>query len=193
MVTANSTSESTNIHDDSGISLSLSSAADSNSMFDDSLPDSIAWPRGDAFEGSSETHDFGIVLRQLGIGVSSNFWDIDGTSPTELPDLSNTFEGCCMDVGGHSPSQHLLPDIDVPGHLFPTSAHVPPFAKSSLSLANGKVPNIEALTRRSENTASLQRTVFPSMYIRKNESRGHYVGKSREFSQRIPPIHCVQS
>ncbi|KAH9231496.1 hypothetical protein K456DRAFT_38405 [Colletotrichum gloeosporioides 23] len=175
-VTANSTLESTNIHDDSGLSLSLSSAADSSSMFDDSLPGPIVWPRGDAFEASPETHDFGIVLHQLGIGVSSNVWDIDGTSPTELPDLSNTFEGCCMDVGGHSPSQHSLSDSGATSHLFSTSAHVLPFAKSSLSLANGKVPNIEALTRRSENTASLQRTVFPSMYIRKNESRGHYVG-----------------
>ncbi|KAF4911138.1 putative transcriptional regulatory protein [Colletotrichum fructicola] len=81
-----------------------------------------------------------------------------------------------MDVGGPSPSQHPLSDSGATSHLFSTSAHVLPFAKSSLSLANGKVPNIEALTRRSENTASLQRTVFPSMYIRKNESRGHYVG-----------------
>lgn len=162
-------------------------------MFDDSLPGPIVWPRGDAFEASPETHDFGIVLHQLGIGVSSNVWDIDGTSPTELPDLSNTFEGCCMDVGGPSPSQHPLSDSGATSHLFSTSAHVLPFAKSSLSLANGKVPNIEALTRRSENTASLQRTVFPSMYIRKNESRGHYVGKSRKSSQRIQSIHCVQS
>lgn len=157
----------------SDIGTSLDSAIDTGSIFG-SNPPASSWSPEDCFENGAAPalQDFGNVLGQLGIGVPSNFWDMDRTTSTDLPGIDTSFVNMQEESATFS---QLLGNETVNGQT-PFSDYTSPSSTSTGSLTNGKVSSIESLTRRVENSGSFQGSEPPAIYIRKNETAGHYVG-----------------
>lgn len=159
---------------DSDLGTSLDSAIDTSSILDSHAPVS-SWSPEDCFENGAgpEPQDFGNVLSQLGIGVPSNFWEMDRTTFTDLPDIDPSFVNITADPTN-------IPYLFGGGALngqTPFSNYTSPSSRSTGSMTNGKISSIETLTRRVDNSNSLHGSEPPAIYIRKNETAGHYVGK----------------
>lgn len=159
---------------DSDLGTSLDSAIDTNSIFDSNPPVS-SWSPEDCFEHGAgpEPQVFGNVLSQLGIGVPSNFWEMDRTTFTDLPDIDPSLVNITADSAN---IPHFLGSDALNGQT-PFSNYTSPSSRSTGSLTNGKISSIETLTRRVDNSGSLHGSEPPAIYIRKNETAGHYVGK----------------
>lgn len=159
---------------DSDLGTSLDSAIDTSSIVDNNQPVS-SWSPEDCFgnEVGPEPQDFGNVLSQLGIGVPSNFWEMDRTTFTDLPEIDPSFVNISRDPTN---IPQLLENGALNGQT-PFSDYTSPSFRSTGSLTNGKISSIEALTRRVGNSDSLHSSEPPAIYIRKNETAGHYVGE----------------
>ncbi|KAK2600515.1 hypothetical protein N8I77_010042 [Diaporthe amygdali] len=133
-----------------------------------------SWSPGNCFENDmgSEPQDFGNVLSQLGIGVPSNFWEMDRTAFTDMPEIDASF----VNIGENPTNNSQALDIGPLNDQTSVSPHKSPSSRSSGSLTNGKVSSIESLTRRADNAGALHGSEPPAIYIRKNETAGHYVG-----------------
>lgn len=152
---------------------SLDSAIDTSSIFDSNPPVS-SWSPEDCFENGTgrEPQDFGNVLSQLGIGVPSNFWEMDRTTFTDLPDIDPSF----VNIAGDPTNIPQLLGSSALNCQTPFSDYTSPSSRSTGSLTNGKISSIETLTRRMDNSGSLHVSEPPAIYIRKDETAGHYVG-----------------
>ncbi|KAG6367686.1 hypothetical protein INS49_001881 [Diaporthe citri] len=139
-------------------------------------PPVSSWSPDDCFENGTgpEPHDFGNVLSQLGIGVPSSFWEMDRTAFTDLPDIDPSF----VNIAGDPTSIPQLLGSGALSGQTPFSDYMSPSSRSTGSLTNGKISSIETLTRRVDNSGSLHGSEPPAIYIRKNETAGHYVGQS---------------
>lgn len=159
---------------DSDLGTSLDSAIDTASIFDSNPPVS-SWSPEACFENAagSEPQDYGNVLSQLGIGVPSNFWEMDRTTFTDLPEVDPSF----VNIAGDPANGSQLLGIGALSSQTPFSDYTSPSSRSTGSLTNGKISSIETLTRRLDSSGSLHGSEPPAIYIRKNETAGHYVGK----------------
>lgn len=159
----------------SDMGTSLDSAIDTSSIFDSNPPVS-SWSPDDCFENGTgpEPQDFGNVLSQLGIGVPSNFWEMDRTTFADLPDIDPSF----VNITGDPTNIPQLLGSDALNGQTPFSDYMSPSSRSTGSLTNGKISSIETLTRPVDKSGSLHGSEPPAIYIRKNETAGHYVGKS---------------
>ncbi|KAJ4241710.1 Gypsy retrotransposon integrase-like protein 1 [Fusarium falciforme] len=124
--------------------------------------------------GVDETsRDFGDVLRQLGIGVSSNFWDPDKATFLDIINAESNFVG--DGVGGEG-----LGLVHMHGHDAPTAiiSDAAPFAspRSRTSSGNGKVSDIGSLTAREVRSGNSEETLPSGVFIRKNETLTNYIG-----------------
>lgn len=158
---------------DSKLDTSLDSAVDTSSIFDRNSTVS-SWSPEQCFENGAgpAPQDFGNVLSQLGIGVPSNFWYMDRTNIVDLPDIDVPF----VNMQEDSASIPQLLGGSLHGQT-PFSDYTSPSSTSTGCLTNGKVSSIESLTRRMDNSSSFQEgSEPPAIYIRKNETAGHYVG-----------------
>lgn len=153
---------------------SLDSAIDTSSIFDSNPPVS-SWSPDDCFENGTgrEPQDFGNILSQLGIGVPSNFWEMDRTTFTDFPSIDPSF----VNIAGDPTNIPQLLGSGALNGQTPLSDYMSPSSRSTESLANGKISSIETLTRRVDNTGYLHGSEPPAIYIRKNETAGHYVGQ----------------
>lgn len=113
------------------------------------------------------------MLSQLGIGVPSSFWEMDRTTFTDLPDIDPSFVSI---TGDHTNIPQLLGSGTLNGQT-PFSDYLSPSSRSTGSMTNGKISSIETLTRQVDNSASVHGAEPPAIYIRKNETAGHYVGQ----------------
>lgn len=158
---------------DSELGTSLASVVDTSSIFD-SNPTVSSWSPEQCFEnGAGPTpQDFGNVLSQLGIGVPSNFWSMDRTNIVDLADIDASF----VNMQEDSTSIPQLLGGSVSGQT-PFSDYTSQSSTSTGCLTNGKVSSIESLTKRVDNSSSFGEGLEPpAIYIRKNETAGHYVG-----------------
>lgn len=159
---------------DSDLGTSLDSAIDTSSIFDSNPPVS-SWSPEDCFENGTgpEPQDFGNVLSQLGIGVPSSFWEMDRTTFTDLPDIDPSLVNI---TGAPTNISQLLGSGALNGQT-PFSDYLSPSSRSTGSMTNGKISSIETLTRQVDNSTSPHEAEPPAIYIRKNETAGHYVGQ----------------
>ncbi|KAH6999161.1 fungal-specific transcription factor domain-containing protein, partial [Ilyonectria sp. MPI-CAGE-AT-0026] len=158
----------------SSVGLTLASTVGTDGTFDPNLPPP-PWSQEEDFGDHSNTNDFGNVLLQLGIGVSSNFWELEQGM---LGDLSNV-DPSLMDtsVENAPPTPGIASNSGQTGFLpFQDSPSLA--SQSTVCSANGKVSSIETLSGRDPNEASLQGSVPPGVFIRKNETVANYIGTS---------------
>lgn len=177
-------SSAQNPADDPDAGVVLDPTVDTSHIFDSNPPES-SWSPGNCFENGmgSEPQDFGNVLSQLGIGVPSNFWEMDRTAFTDMPEIDASF----VNIGEDSTNNSQALEIGPLNDQTSVSPYKSPSSRSSGSLTNGKVSSIESLTRRPDNAGALHGSEPPAIYIRKNETAGHYVGQLLMKVTRSPP------
>lgn len=159
---------------DSDLGTSLDSAIDTSSILDNNQP-VLSWSPEDCFgnEAGPEPQDFGNVLSQLGIGVPSNFWDMDRTTFTDLPEIDPSF----VNISGDPTDIPQLLENGALNGQTTFSDYTSPSSGATWSLTNGKISGIETSTRRVGNSDSLLSSEPLAIYIRKNKTAGHYVGE----------------
>ncbi|RSL39474.1 hypothetical protein CEP54_016317 [Fusarium duplospermum] len=129
--------------------------------------------------------DFNNLVQQLGIGVASDFIDLDDAM---LADFSHADT---LLSPGHGPWT---------GYTLPTRPHAtadPMPGPAGLS-PSGIVSSIDSLVKQDANTTELDRSIPPGVFIRKNEGVANYLGitsvgatmalclRDAHESQRIP-------
>lgn len=156
----------------SSVGLSLPSTVDVDGTFNTNLPPP-PWSQEEAFEDHSNTNDFGNALLQLGIGVSSNFWEPDQGMLGDIPDVDPSL----MDASAaNAPPTPRITLSSAQNAFLPFQDSPSLASQSTVSSANGKVSSIETLRGRDPNDASLQGSVPPGVFIRKNETVANYIG-----------------
>ncbi|KAL6404387.1 fungal specific transcription factor domain-containing protein [Ilyonectria robusta] len=156
----------------SSVGLSLPSTVDADGTFNTNLPPP-PWSQEEAFEDHSNTNDFGNALLRLGIGVSSNFWEPDQGMLGDIPDVDPSL----MDASAANAPPTPRITLNSAQNAFLPFQDSPSLAsQSTVSSANGKVSSIETLRGRDPNDASLQGSVPPGVFIRKNETVANYIG-----------------
>ncbi|KAH6950288.1 fungal-specific transcription factor domain-containing protein [Ilyonectria sp. MPI-CAGE-AT-0026] len=182
VIHVNVSNSALNSPDDPSVGLTLGSSVDSARTVDPNLPAPL-WNHHSAIEDDSNPQNFGNVLHQLGIGVSSNFWDIyngmldKDVLGRDMPSVDGSFMAASSDAARVAMSRE-------PPHDGLASLHASSLSPDSRSNANsansvnGKVSNIETLTKKDPNLASLQPSAPPGVFIRKNGAVAHYIGSS---------------
>ncbi|KAF9875487.1 hypothetical protein CkaCkLH20_06868 [Colletotrichum karsti] len=169
--------ESISSNRDSGVDVGFGSAAlsaeatteDANSTFENTLLAS-PWSQ-DNLENGHEPQHFDDLLRQLGVSVSSNFWDpgnLSATTPTHSGNSEGPFpEVTNLNVAADLNIQPGVLRIESLNNTSSLAAQTSPSSTSTTNLANGKVSDIESLTRGNDHAASTQRTAPPSVFVHK--------------------------
>ncbi|RSL39572.1 hypothetical protein CEP53_013960 [Fusarium sp. AF-6] len=123
--------------------------------------------------------DFGHVLHQLGIGVSSDFWALDQTTPIDMSSVQAdpNFMNAMSVVKGLVTDPNASPR----NQGGPSAATVNGFASTPRSMVNsvhGKVSSIESLAKEQTSTSDSERLIPAGLFIRKDETVANYIGLS---------------
>ncbi|KAH7118050.1 fungal-specific transcription factor domain-containing protein [Dactylonectria estremocensis] len=139
---------------------------------------SLPWAENQGFDVVNEaSQDFGHVLRQLGIGVSSNFWDLDRTMLTNMANTDAHLMGGVdgsdrLEMGQMPPDAIPIPIMEGPSAA--ASFASPP--KSIANSTNGRVSAIESLTTRDNEVFPSKQSLPPGVFIRKDQTLTNYIG-----------------
>ncbi|GES58479.1 DUF3500-domain-containing protein [Aspergillus terreus] len=153
----------------------LTGDCDDNSRNDHQLTPS-SWSQGpDLSTGiGNSTQDFDTVLRDLGIGFSSDFWDMDRTMATSLSETCGDFAQPTVAVDSVGTDAGVAKDgltqLRVNADAFSPSSKLP------ARRAGGRVSNIESLIGADVHPANVQTSVPPGLFVRKNEVVANYIG-----------------
>lgn len=156
----------------------------------------LPWAENQGFDVVNEaSQDFGHVLRQLGIGVSSNFWDLDRTMLTNMANTDAHLMGGVdgsdrLEMGQMPPDAIPIPIMEGPSAA--ASFASPP--KSIANSTNGRVSAIESLTTRDNEVFPSKQSLPPGVFIRKDQTLTNYIGKYPLAVSRLllrPPSHVI--
>ena len=130
------------------------------------------WTPEQNYGQDGSTQDFGHVLRQLGIGVSSNFWDMERPMLPSLTDLG----AAPIPVPGHAPLSGATDRVLQAHSPVGVARYFASPPRSTTNSANGRVSSLELLTKRDADGENVRRSVPAGVFIRKDETVANYIG-----------------
>ncbi|KAM5520512.1 NAD(P)-binding protein [Fusarium oxysporum f. sp. phaseoli] len=122
-----------------------------------------------------ESQDFGNVLCQLDIGVSSSLWDPNRTMFLDMINAESNF--VTVGLGDEGLGLVHMNTDNAPTAIMPDAA---PFAspRSGTSSGNGKVSDIGSLTAKEARSGNSEEALTSGVFIRKDETRTKYIGST---------------
>ncbi|EXA32388.1 hypothetical protein FOVG_16434 [Fusarium oxysporum f. sp. pisi HDV247] len=122
-----------------------------------------------------ESQDFGNVLCQLDIGVSSSLWDPNRTMFLDMINAESNF--VTIGLGDEGLGLVHMNTDNAPTAIMPDAA---PFAspRSGTSSGNGKVSDIGSLTAKDARSGNSEEALTSGVFIRKDETRTKYIGST---------------
>ncbi|KEZ45100.1 hypothetical protein SAPIO_CDS2530 [Scedosporium apiospermum] len=165
------------VADEPSVDPNLDATIPPQCSLEDDLAAASNWAPDPSYSHDNDnmTQDFGYVLRQLGIGVSSAFWEMERLMLPHLPDMAApTMSTLGHPNGPGEPNRALSSHSPLGTGQACTSYFASP-PRSTTTSVNGKVSSIRSLTKRDEGVESLERSVPLGVFIRKDETVANYI------------------